>query len=147
MSDTRTAEQRRRIMQSVPAADTLPELQVRRLLHSLGYRYRLHVKSLPGRPDLVFPSRKKIIFVHGCFWHGHGCAKGRPPKSKLDYWLPKLQRNHQRDQENMEALSDAGWETEVVWACELKNAEALRLRLVGFLGETRKSIDSPNQSD
>ena len=95
--DTRTEEQRRRIMQAVRTRDTGPEMIVRRLLHSLSYRYRLHRNDLPGKPDVAFLSRRKAIFVHGCFWHGHGCPQGRPPKSRLDYWKPKLDGNRERD--------------------------------------------------
>src|ERR1035438_3891223 len=109
MADTRTPEQRRRIMQSVGTRDTGPELKVRRLLFSLGYRYRLNAKKLPGRPDIVFPGRMKAIFVHGCFWHGHGCRKGRAPKSRIEYWKPKLKNNRRRDLAQSRALKTLGW--------------------------------------
>src|SRR5690348_10768683 len=98
MADTRTPAQRSRIMASVQQRNTGPEWIVRRLLHSNGHRYRLHSKKLPGKPDIVFGARKKAIFVHGCFWHGHDCAKGRSPKSRLDYWGPKLEANRRRDE-------------------------------------------------
>src|ERR1051325_667957 len=97
MTDTRTKEQRSRIMKSVGTRDTGPELAVRRMLHRMGYRYRLHRKDLPGRPDIAFPSRRKAIFVHGCFWHGHACSKGKLPKSRLDYWTAKVKANQDRD--------------------------------------------------
>ncbi|CAN0579472.1 unnamed protein product, partial [Laminaria digitata] len=108
MVDTRSPAQRRRIMQAVKSKDTKPELVVRRLLHSFGYRYRLHRKELPGKPDIVFPSRKKAVFVHGCFWHWHGCPKGQLPKSRLDYWQPKLAKNVERDRTKKEQLESLG---------------------------------------
>jgi DNA mismatch endonuclease (patch repair protein) len=117
--DTRTSDQRRSIMQAVGQRDTRPEMVVRRHLHSRGYRYRLHVRALPGTPDIVFPSRKKVVFVNGCFWHGHDCPKGRPPKSRQSYWLPKIAANKTRDINKIEALREAGWEVMVVWQCEL----------------------------
>src|SRR5579871_243515 len=110
MADTRTREQRRRIMQSVRTKDTGPELELRRLLFSLGFRYRLHDKKLPGRPDIVLRGRRKAIFVHGCFWHAHGCKKGRPPKSREDYWEPKLRANCERDLLHVRALEELGWD-------------------------------------
>lgn len=120
-------------MQSVRQRDTGPERAVRSLLHALGYRYRLHRKDLPGRPDVVFPSRHKAIFVHGCFWHGHDCAKGRAPKSGLDYWGPKLTMNKERDRRQVEALAAGGWATLTVWQCEMRDSVALADRLTGFL--------------
>ena len=133
MVDTRTKEQRRRIMQAVRHKDTGPEWTVRRLLHGLGYRYRLHRRNLPGKPDLVFPNRKKAIFVHGCFWHVHGCRYGRPPKSRLDYWLPKLQKNKKRDDEQRAQLQALGWQVRTVWQCETKNLDTLSATLCSFL--------------
>jgi len=139
MADTRTKEQRRRIMQAVRGKDTGPEWTVRRLLHVLGYRYRLHRKDLPGKPDLVFPSRKKTIFVHGCFWHAHGCRYGQPPKSRLDYWLPKLERNKERDAEQVAQLETLGWKVLTVWQCETKDTETLTAKLTAFLNDVDKS--------
>ena len=133
--DTRTEEQRRRIMQAVKSRDTGPEMVVRRLLHSLGYRYRLHRKDLPGKPDVAFLSRRKAIFVHGCFWHGHGCPKGRLPKSRLDYWEPKLNGNKERDKRKEEELRSMGWDVLVIWQCETADLGALAGRLHGFLGD------------
>jgi len=121
-------------MQSVGTKDTGPEVAVRRLLHGLGYRYRLHRRDLPGSPDIVFPGRRKVIFVHGCYWHGHGCSKGKLPKSRLDYWEPKIARNRQRDAEKEAALRKAGWDVLTLWQCEVKDLEALRPRLLVFLG-------------
>ena len=133
MADTRTPAQRRRIMQAVNAKDTGPELVVRRLVHRLGYRYRLHRKDLPGTPDLVFPARRRVIFIHGCFWHSHGCRYGRPPKSRQEYWLPKLRRNERRDGNARYALSKLGWTTLTVWQCETRDLERLATRLDSFL--------------
>lgn len=133
MADTRTPEQRRRIMQAVRCKDTKPERIVRRLLHSLGYRYRLHRSDLPGKPDLVFPGRRKAIFVHGCFWHAHGCRRGQPPKSRLDYWLPKLERNRERDAEKRASLESLSWSVLTVWQCETDDSDALAARLCAFL--------------
>lgn len=133
MADTRTAEQRRRIMQSVRGKDTAPEWTVRRLLHRLGYRYRLHPKGLPGRPDLALPGRRKAIFVNGCFWHGHRCRYGQPPKSRLDYWLPKLEQNKNRDARKRTQLEALGWSVLTVWQCEARDEAALAQRLCAFL--------------
>ncbi|MGE3508448.1 MAG: very short patch repair endonuclease [Vicinamibacterales bacterium] len=126
-------------MQSVGTKDTSPEVAVRRLLHALGYRFRLHRKDLPGRPDIVFPSRRKAIFVHGCFWHGHLCSKGRLPKSRLDYWGPKIARNRQRDAQAAEKLRQAGWSSFAVWQCELREQASLSRRLIQFLGKPGKN--------
>ena len=136
MVDTRTPEQRRRIMQSVGTKDTGPEWIVRRLLHRHGFRYRLHPKSLPGRPDIVLPSRKKAIFVHGCFWHSHGCDKGKAPKSKLDYWGPKLTANVERDERKAAELQALGWSVLTVWQCETKDERNLLAKLVDFVGNS-----------
>ena len=139
--DTRTPEQRRRIMQSVKSKNTGPELAVRRLLHGMGYRYRLHRKDLPGKPDIAFISRRKAIFVHGCFWHGHGCPKGRLPKSRLDYWQPKVDKNRERDRTKEEQLRSLGWSTMTIWQCETADLDALAERLQDFVGnrETRST--------
>jgi DNA mismatch endonuclease (patch repair protein) len=131
--DTRTPAQRSRIMASVGQRNTGPEWVVRRLLHAHGFRYRLHDKKLPGKPDIVFPARQKAIFVHGCFWHGHECAKGRSPKSRQEYWLPKLQTNRERDGRALSELRELGWEALVVWQCETKDPNALREKLWVFL--------------
>ena len=132
--DTRTPEQRRRIMQSVKSKDTGPELIVRRLLHKMGYRYRLHRRDLPGKLDIAFVSRRKAIFVHGCFWHGHDCPKGRLPKSRLDYWQPKLDKNRIRDRAKIEQLKSLGWSVLVIWQCETVDKEPLASRLQDFVG-------------
>ena len=137
MADTRTKEQRRRIMQAVRSKDTGPEWTVRRLLHRFGYRYRLHRRDLPGKPDLVFASRRKVVLVHGCFWHGHDCRFGRVPTSRLDYWLPKLERNKQRDAEVLAELEVLGWKVLTIWECDLKDLESLAAKLRAFLDEGR----------
>jgi DNA mismatch endonuclease, patch repair protein len=121
-------------MQAVKGQDTGPEWAVRRFLHRLGYRYRLRPRNLPGKPDIVFPSRKKAIFVHGCFWHCHGCRIGRPPKSRLDYWLPKLEANRARDDTKAAQLMAMGWSVLIVWQCETKDHDTLREKLLAFLG-------------
>lgn len=139
--DTRRPEQRRRIMQAVKSKNTGPELRVRRVLHALGYRFRLHRKDLPGRPDIVLPKHRKAIFVHGCFWHAHGCSKGQPPKSRLDYWLPKLEANVNRDRAKLAQIESLGWKTLVVWQCETVDIDALAARLQAFVDETEKAID------
>jgi DNA mismatch endonuclease (patch repair protein) len=123
------------VMRAVKGRDTKPEMLVRRTAHALGYRFRLHRKDLPGSPDLAFPSRRKAIFVHGCFWHGHDCARGaRAPKTNADYWRAKIARNVVRDAWARERLAALGWTTLTVWECELKDAEGLRRRLGSFLG-------------
>ena len=120
-------------MAAVRQKDTGPEIRVRRLLHGLGYRYRLHRKDLPGRPDVVFGPRRKVVFVHGCFWHGHGCAKGKLPKSRLDYWRPKIESNIDRDKSRLQQLKELGWKSYVVWQCELADESTLKINLVSFL--------------
>lgn len=121
-------------MRAVKATDTGPELAVRRLLFSLGYRYRLHRRDLPGNPDIVFPGSKAVIFVHGCFWHGHSCKRGaRVPKTNTDYWTQKIQLNVKRDETNMQKLKALGWQICVVWECEIKDTEHLQNTLTKFL--------------
>ncbi|MBN6739423.1 DNA mismatch endonuclease Vsr [Acidithiobacillus sp. MC6.1] len=121
-------------MSKVRGKDTSLEMKVRRLLFDLGYRYRLHVSKLPGRPDIVFPGRRKIIFVHGCFWHRHpGCPKASMPKSHVEYWAEKLSRNGERDREAVRKLKEEGWGVLIVWECETKGQEALKRMLVEFL--------------
>jgi DNA mismatch endonuclease, patch repair protein len=124
-------------MSRVRGRDTKPEMLVRRLTHGMGYRYRLHRRRLPGSPDLVFPSRMKVIFVHGCFWHQHldpGCKLARLPKSKLDFWGPKLETNRERDERNLVLLAELGWDVLVIWECQTKNREELQTRIGEFLG-------------
>lgn len=131
--DTRTPEQRRRIMQAVKQKNTGPELAVRKLLYSHGYRYRLHRRDLPGRPDIALGPKRKAIFVHGCFWHGHDCPKGQLPKSKLNYWGPKIEANKERDRRKQRELEKLGWGVMTIWQCELANAQALWVRIQEFV--------------
>lgn len=126
---------RRAIMRANTAKNTKPEVAVRRMLHALGYRFRLHRRDLPGTPDIVFPGRGKAIQVHGCFWHQHpGCPRATMPATRRDYWAPKLARNRARDEEVEAALAALGWESAVVWGCELHEPTRLVARLVSFLG-------------
>jgi DNA mismatch endonuclease (patch repair protein) len=128
-------------MASVKSRNTGPEMFVRRLLHRLGLRFRLHRKDLPGTPDIVLPKHKTAVFVHGCFWHGHRCPKGKLPKSRPEFWGPKIDRNIRRDTETARALKRDGWRVVVVWQCETKNRERLKARLSGLFRKTasRKS--------
>lgn len=127
---------RSRVMKAVTSADTRLEIMVRRSIHRMGYRYRLYRKDLPGTPDLVFPSRRKVIFIHGCFWHQHSCRQGnRLPKSRQDYWIPKLRRNTERDAENEKMLQEMGWDVMVIWECETRKAsrDTLCEKITSFL--------------
>lgn len=136
--DTLTPSARSSRMASVRGRDTKPEMLVRRLVHALGFRYRLHDRRLPGAPDLVFRGRRKAIFVHGCFWHRHpdsNCKLARMPKSRLDFWGPKLQGNEERDLRQQAELKALGWDFLVVWECELRDKEQLQNSLFGFLDE------------
>lgn len=129
-----SAELRSRIMRAVKSQNTAPEKVVRSLLHSLGFRYRLHRKDLPGKPDIAFPAQGKVIFVHGCFWHGHTCRRGaRVPKNNADYWIAKIERNRERDKNNFAKLQNKGWRVLTIWECEIRNREALAKRLTDFL--------------
>lgn len=132
--DKLTANRRSENMRKIRSKDTLPERIVRRLIHGLGYRYRLHATELPGKPDLIFPSRKKAIFVHGCFWHGHAeCREGRVPNSRKEYWGPKLHGNRMRDAAHEKALSNLGWTTLTLWECQLGDATDLCQKIDKFL--------------
>jgi DNA mismatch endonuclease (patch repair protein) len=121
-------------MRAIRSKGMKPELKVRSLAHSLGYRFRLHRKDLPGKPDLVFGPRQKVIFVHGCFWHSHSCKTAHVPKSNREYWEPKLQRNKMRDKKNIELLVANGWSALVIWECETRDEANLEKRLTAFLG-------------
>ncbi|HUO21954.1 MAG TPA: DNA mismatch endonuclease Vsr [Caulobacteraceae bacterium] len=130
MTDVFSPEKRSSVMRRVKGKDTAPELRVRRLLTRLGLRYRLHRADLPGKPDIVMPGRKLAIFVHGCFWHGHDCARGaRVPQANRDYWLAKVGRNRGRDERDRAALEAAGWKVLTLWECELKDEAVLVDRL------------------
>ncbi len=138
--DTLTPEERSKRMGLVRSKNTKPELLVRQLTHALGFRYRLHREGLPGRPDMVFPGRRKVIFVHGCFWHRHeGCHLARMPKSRLEFWEPKLTKNRERDLQVNKLLAEQGWKVLVVWECELRDKNALEQRIKEFLNETGKA--------
>lgn len=134
MSDTISRQRRSENMRRIRSKGMRPELIVRSMVHSLGYRFRLHVPELPGKPDLVFPRLKKIIDVRGCFWHQHGrsCIDSHIPKTRLDYWKPKLLRNRSRDKRNLKKLEALGWEVYVIWECEVGNKELAR-KLLRFL--------------
>lgn len=132
--DNISPEARGRQMSRVKSKDTKPEMIVRRLLFSMGYRYRLHDARLPGTPDLVFAGRRKVVFVHGCFWHRHAdCSLARLPKSRLDFWLPKLEGNKMRDRANQRLLRKSGWRVLVVWECELCDMKRLARKMRRFL--------------
>jgi len=121
-------------MRRVRSKNSLPEMAVRKLVHGLGYRYRLHAKDLPGKPDLVFPSRRCILFVHGCFWHGHeNCRKAQKPATNQQFWVAKLEKNYERDRLNLRALRRLGWRVMVVWECQTENLNKLTPKLCRFL--------------
>jgi DNA mismatch endonuclease (patch repair protein) len=133
-SDVFDEATRSAVMRRIKGRDTAPELKVRRALRALGAGYRLHRADLPGKPDIVMPGRKLAVFVHGCYWHGHDCARGsRVPKDNRDYWIGKVERNRARDATSREALAALGWRVETIWECELKDAAALEVRLRGVL--------------
>ncbi len=135
MTDVFTPEKRSAVMRRVKGRDTTPERLVRKLLTELGLRYRLHRADLPGKPDIVMPGRRLAILVHGCFWHGHDCARGaRQPKQNADYWLAKVGRNRARDAETLTRLTALGWRAETVWECEMKDKAALKQRLAALTG-------------
>jgi len=132
--DRMTPEQRHRCISHIRSKDTEPEWVVRRLIHAMGFRYRLHVKNLPGKPDIVLPRHRKVIFVHGCFWHAHGCrVGGHAPATHKKFWKAKFANNVRRDQEALRRLWQAGWKTLVVWECETKDPGQLRTLLTAFL--------------
>ncbi|MCZ7654693.1 MAG: very short patch repair endonuclease [Rhodocyclaceae bacterium] len=134
MADFCTTEKRSEIMSRIHSKDTTPELLIRRLVYRMGYRYRLHVKRLPGKPDIAMIGRRKIIDVRGCFWHGHNdCKYGRIPKSNAEYWVTKIGRNKARDAENLRRLETEGWQVLIVWECELENLKLLERRLRQFI--------------
>jgi len=135
MADTFTAEQRRLVMSHVKGRDTKPEVKVRKLLHGLGYRFRLHRKDLPGRPDIVLPRYRSVVLIHGCFWHGHpGCPRSARPTTNIEFWNRKIDGNMARDQAAYAELARLGWAVLVVWECETRDPDALRERLTCFLG-------------
>jgi DNA mismatch endonuclease, patch repair protein len=129
-----TSDRRSANMRAVKAKNTKPEMLVRRIAHALGYRYRLHSGALPGKPDLVFSPRRKVIFVHGCFWHGHeDCRRAARPRSNVEFWNQKIARNIERDAAQLESLQVSGWRALIVWECETKDQVALEVRIRNFL--------------
>ena len=135
MTDMVSQARRSEIMAKIHSADTIPEVELRRILHNLGYRFRLHRRDLPGKPDVVLPKYRAVILMHGCFWHGHSCKDGRRPASNTEYWNRKLDRNNLRDKQTVVDLRRQGWKCLVVWECQLKNREELAERITRFLGE------------
>jgi DNA mismatch endonuclease, patch repair protein len=136
VADVLTPERRSENMRRIKSKGMKPEMMVRRLVHRMGYRYRLHSPALPGKPDLVFARRRKVIFVHGCFWHLHSdpnCPDRREPRSNQDYWVPKLERNRERDAEHIAALKEAGWSVLVIWECETGDLGKLARSVRAFL--------------
>lgn len=123
-------------MSRVKNANTKPEILVRKLLHKLGYRFRLHNRELPGSPDVVLPRHRKVVFVHGCFWHGHTCPRGKRPTSREDFWNTKLDKNLARDAKAQQELAEAGWNVLVVWECQTKDQTALSELLNTFLNNS-----------
>lgn len=143
MVDTLDQPSRSRVMARVKGKNTRPELLVRKMVFAAGYHYRIHVKDLPGCPDLIFPGKRKVIFVHGCFWHRHeGCKSARMPKSRIDFWSAKLNGNKLRDTRTYDALLGAGWQVMVVWECDLRHPEAVAKAIKIFLDAPLRS--SPN---
>lgn len=133
MSDIFTKEKRSWVMSRIRGQDTGPELVVRRILHSLGYRFRLHRSDLPGTPDIVLPKYRTVIFVHGCFWHSHSCLKGRRPQANKKFWRTKLNRNVRRDTRNAGELRRLGWKPIVIWECETRRSGCVEQHLTGML--------------
>jgi DNA mismatch endonuclease (patch repair protein) len=136
MTDVFSIEKRSWVMSRVRGRETSPEIKVRSLTHRLGYRFRLHRKNLPGRPDLVFPFRKKVIFVHGCFWHGHDCPRGkRTPKTNTGYWIEKIRKNIERDAKSQSELQSLGWSVLIIWECEIKNLDKIACKINEYLSD------------
>lgn len=135
MPDVFDPEKRREIMQSVKTKNTAPEIKLRSLLHRNGFRFRVNRRDLPGKPDIVLPKYKAVIFVHGCFWHGHDCRRGQRPQTNIDFWNQKINKNIDRDKNEISLLEKLGWRVWVVWECEIKkkNEEVLLTRLKEFL--------------
>lgn len=134
MTDCFTTEKRSEIMSHVRSKDTTVELVVRKQLHRLGYRFRLHVADLPGKPDIVLPKHRAVILVHGCFWHGHTrCRRATLPESNSEFWARKIRSNVTRDKKNVQALRGLGWRVNILWQCQIRSIEALSRRLVTFL--------------
>jgi DNA mismatch endonuclease, patch repair protein len=134
MADHLSADRRSRLMSSIRGKNTKPEISVRKLLHAMGYRFRLHRKDLPGKPDIVLPKYKKVVFVNGCFWHGHrGCKRAMTPKTRTEFWREKIQGNISRDRRNLRELEKVGYEAMTIWECEIKDSETVSKKLDRFL--------------
>lgn len=134
MADKISPERRSANMRQIRSRDMKPEVAVRRIVHAMGYRYRLHRRDLPGKPDLVFGPRRAVIFVHGCFWHQHDCRDGHSPRSNTAYWGEKLRRNAERDAAHVAALSAMGWRVLVIWECQVRDRDAVAQAVADFLG-------------
>lgn len=145
MVDKFTPEARSRLMARIRGIDTKPELFVRRLAHRMGFRFRLHRRDLPGTPDLVFPRLRSVIFVHGCFWHGHACGWKAPSKTRIDYWRTKIVRNQARDKRVLAEIARLGWQSLVIWECETRRPELLEQRLRRFLIRRRRNWNERNK--
>lgn len=142
MVDVLTEKQRHYCMSRIQGRDTRPEMVVRKLVFAMGYRYRLHVKKLPGKPDLVFPGRRKVIFVHGCFWHRHRCKYGRPiPQTRREFWEEKLKKNKDRDAVNIRKLRKLGWGVLVVWECETRD----KTRIAKLISKVQAYLGQPSR--
>jgi DNA mismatch endonuclease (patch repair protein) len=137
MTDRVTKKQRSRNMAAVRSSNTLPEVTVRSILHKLGVRFRLHQRTLPGTPDIVLKRHKTVVFVHGCFWHGHDCPRGKTPGVRPEFWVPKLERNRERDHANATSLRKHGWRVVTVWECQLRKPSELARRLKRALSTQR----------
>lgn len=139
MTDTISPEKRSALMSRIRSANTKPEISVRSLLHRLGYRFRLHRRDLPGRPDIVLPRHMKIIMVQGCFWHGHDCRLASKPKSNGEYWSEKIMSNKKRDVKNIAALEAAGWRVLEIWECEVRRGEGMEERILAFMQSPKQT--------
>jgi len=138
--DVFTREKRSEIMSRVSGRNTKPELAVRSSLHNMGYRFRLHRKDLPGKPDITLPKHKKVIFVHGCFWHGHaGCPRSKRPTTNQEFWREKLDKNIERDKATVNALKQLGWEIITIWTCEVNDTSNLKIKLLSFLKSSKEN--------
>ncbi len=141
--DTLSPADRSLLMARVRTKNTTPELIVRSCLHTMGYRFRLHRRDLPGTPDIVLPKFHKVIFVHGCYWHGHGCSSGRLPKSNVEFWESKIKLKMARDVRNLEAIRNCGWSAYVVWSCQTQSLVNLRASLLTFLSDGHSTQPRP----
>ena len=142
MVDNLTGEQRSANMAAIRGKNTAPEMLIRSILHRLGYRFRLHRRDLPGTPDIVFPARKGVMFVHGCFWHGHKCPRGVVPSSNVDFWQTKIAKNRERDRRAQRQLRREGWKVLIIWECEMKNKDKLAKRLSRFLERCSENVNN-----